>query len=125
MRRCQTALSLSVRSMDRQFAGADESGLYAGAEQWAQHPPLHYLRDGIFCSRAVSTRYTAKGVSPRARLHLLKKFGTVELQKELAKDIPKVKVKVTAFARITKDMQRVRSHRRTQEKPRTMCGSAL
>ena len=33
-------------------------------------------------------------------------FGTVEVQKELAKDIPKVKVKVTAFARITKDMQR-------------------
>ena len=33
-------------------------------------------------------------------------YGTVELQKELAKDIPKVKVKVTAFARITKDMQR-------------------
>ena len=30
----------------------------------------------------------------------------MEVQKELAKDIPKVKVKVTAFARITKDMQR-------------------
>ncbi len=30
----------------------------------------------------------------------------MEVQKELAKDIPKVKVKVTAFSRITKDMQR-------------------
>ena len=30
----------------------------------------------------------------------------MEVQKELVKDIPKVKVKVTAFARITKDMQR-------------------
>ncbi len=31
-----------------------------------------------------------------------RQFGTVELQKKLAKDIPKSKVKVTAFARITK-----------------------
>ena len=30
----------------------------------------------------------------------------MEVQKELAKDIPKVKVKVTAFARITKDLSR-------------------
>ena len=43
---------------------------------------------------------------PHAPGYTCRQFGTVELQKELAKDIPKVKVKVTAFARITKDMQR-------------------
>ena len=47
-----------------------------------------------------------EGACPHAPGYTCRQFGTVEVQKELAKDIPKVKVKVTAFARITKDMQR-------------------
>ena len=46
------------------------------------------------------------GVAPQDNRYTCRQYGTVEVQKELSKDIPKVKVKVTAFARITKDMQR-------------------
>ena len=71
----------------------------------------HNIRRCIICGRyfllksGVHALY-CEGVCPHAPGYTCRQFGTVELQKELAKDIPKVKVKVTAFARITKDMQR-------------------
>lgn len=71
----------------------------------------HNLRRCIICGRyfllksGVHALY-CEGACPHAPSYTCRQFGTVELQKELAKDIPKVKVKVTAFARITKDMQR-------------------
>ena len=77
------------------------------------------IRRCIICGRyfllksGVHALY-CEGACPRINIifaptktgYTCRQFGTVELQKELAKDIPKVKVKVTAFARITKDMQR-------------------
>ena len=71
----------------------------------------HNIHRCIICGRyfllksGVHALY-CEGACPHAPSYTCRQFGTVELQKELAKDIPKVKVKVTAFARITKDMQR-------------------
>ena len=61
----------------------------------------HNIRRCIICGR-----YFLLKSGVHAPGYTCRQFGTVEVQKELAKDIPKVKVKVTAFARITKDMQR-------------------
>ena len=47
-----------------------------------------------------------EGVCPVAPRFTCRQFGTTEVQKELAKDIPKVRVKQAAFERITKDQQR-------------------
>ena len=71
----------------------------------------HNIRRCIICGRyfllksGVHALY-CEGACPHAPGYTCRQFGSVEVQKELAKDIPKVKVKVTAFARITKDMQR-------------------
>lgn len=71
----------------------------------------HNVRRCIICGRyfllksGVHALY-CEGACPHAPGYTCRQFGSVEVQKELAKDIPKVKVKVTAFARITKDMQR-------------------
>ena len=47
-----------------------------------------------------------EGPCPHAPRFTCRQFGTHEVQKELSKDIPKVRKKLTAFSRITKDMQR-------------------
>ena len=71
----------------------------------------HNVRRCIICGRyfllksGVHALYCEEAC-PHAPGYTCRQFGTVEVQKELAKYIPKVKVKVTAFARITKDMQR-------------------
>ena len=71
----------------------------------------HNIRRCIICGRyfllksGVHALY-CEGECPHAPGYTCRQFGTVEVQKELAKDNPKVKVKVTAFSRITKDMQR-------------------
>ena len=71
----------------------------------------HNVRRCIICGRyfllksGVHALY-CEGACPHAPGYTCRQFGSVEVQKELVKDIPKVKVKVTAFARITKDMQR-------------------
>ena len=71
----------------------------------------HNIRRCIICGRyfllksGVHALY-CEGECPHAPGYTCRQFGTVEVQKELAKDIPKVRVKVTAFSRITKDMQR-------------------
>ena len=71
----------------------------------------HNIRRCIICGRyfllksGVHALY-CEGACPHAPGYTCRQFGSVEVQKELAKDIPKVKVKVTAFARITKDLSR-------------------
>lgn len=47
-----------------------------------------------------------EGACPHAPQYTCRQFGSYERQKELARDIPKVRVKVTAFERITKDAKR-------------------
>ena len=71
----------------------------------------HNIRRCIICGRyfllksGVHALY-CEGACPHAPGYTCRQFGSVEVQKELAKDIPKVKVKVTAFSRITKDLSR-------------------
>lgn len=47
-----------------------------------------------------------EGVCPYDSRFTCRQFGTIEVQKELAKDIPKVRIKLTAFERINQDMRR-------------------
>lgn len=47
-----------------------------------------------------------EGECPHAPGFTCRQFGTIQVQKELAKDIPKVQVKVRAFERIAKDAKR-------------------
>ena len=71
----------------------------------------HNVRRCIICGRyfllksGVHALY-CEGACPHAPGYTCRQFGSVEVQKELAKDIPKVKVKMTAFSRITKDLSR-------------------
>lgn len=71
----------------------------------------HNIRRCIICGKyfmlksGVHALY-CEGACPHAPGYTCRQFGTVEVQKELSKDIPKVKAKLTAFSRITKDMQR-------------------
>ena len=71
----------------------------------------HNIRRCIICGKyfmlksGVHALY-CEGACPHAPGYTCRQFGTVEVQKELSRDIPKVKAKLTAFSRITKDMQR-------------------
>ena len=47
-----------------------------------------------------------EGACPYDSRFTCRQFGTHEVQKELARDIPKLRIKLTAFDRITKDMRR-------------------
>lgn len=47
-----------------------------------------------------------EGACPAAPRFTCRQFGAAEVQKELAKDVPKVQAKLAAFQRITKDQQR-------------------
>ena len=47
-----------------------------------------------------------EGICPAAPQFTCRQFGTMEVQKELAGDIPKVRAKLAAFERITKDQRR-------------------
>ncbi len=47
-----------------------------------------------------------EGACPYDSRFTCRQFGTHEVQKELARDIPKLRIKRTAFERITKDMRR-------------------
>ena len=59
-----------------------------------------------FLVRSGTHTLYCEGPCPHAPRFTCRQFGSHEVQKELAKDIPKVRAKQTAFARITKDMQR-------------------
>lgn len=47
-----------------------------------------------------------EGACPYDRRFTCRQFGTIEVQKELARDIPKLRIKLTAFERIDQDMRR-------------------
>ena len=47
-----------------------------------------------------------EGKCPYDSRFTCRQFGTIEVQKELARDIPKVRIKLTAFERINQDMRR-------------------
>lgn len=47
-----------------------------------------------------------EGACPYDRRFTCRQFGTIEVQKELARDIPKLRIKLTAFERINQDMRR-------------------
>lgn len=70
----------------------------------------HNIRQCIVCKRyfllktGVHALY-CEGVCPVAPQFTCRQFGTME-EKELVKDIPKVRAKQTAFERIKKDQQR-------------------
>lgn len=69
------------------------------------------IRRCIICGRYFLLKSAAhalycEGACPHAPRFTCRQFGTHEVQKELAKDVPKLKVKERAFARITKDKKR-------------------
>ena len=71
----------------------------------------HNIRQCAVCKQYFLLRTGAhalycEGACPAALRFTCRQFGTKEVQKELAKDIPKVRAKLTAFERITKDQQR-------------------
>lgn len=71
----------------------------------------HNIRKCVICGRYFMLKTGAhalycEGACPHAPRYTCRQFGSLEVQKELAKDIPKVRAKVAAFERITKDMQR-------------------
>ena len=59
-----------------------------------------------FLVRSGAHTLYCEGPCPHAPRFTCRQFGTHEVQKELSRDIPKVRIKQTAFERITKDMQR-------------------
>ena len=71
----------------------------------------HQIRRCVICERffllksGVHALY-CEGACPHAPRFTCRQFGTHEVQKELAKDIPKVRAKLLSFERITKDMRR-------------------
>ena len=70
-----------------------------------------------------------EGACPAAPRFTCRQFGTMEVQKELAKDIPKVRAKLAAFERITKDYRRgaitKEDARRTKDYVRDLLYDAL
>ena len=88
----------------------------------------HNIRRCIICGRyfllksGVHALY-CEGACPHAPGYTCRQFGTVELQKELAKDIPEGQSQGDRLCPHHEAIcSGVRFHRRTQEKPRTMCG---
>ena len=71
----------------------------------------HNIRRCAVCKRyfllktGVHALY-CEGVCPVVPRFTCRQFGTIEVQKELAGDIPKVRAKLAAFERITKDYRR-------------------
>ena len=71
----------------------------------------HNIRKCLICGRYFMLRTGAhalycEGACPHAPRYTCRQFGSLTVQKELAKDNPKVRAKVAAFERITKDMRR-------------------
>ena len=71
----------------------------------------HNIRRCIVCKKYFLAKSGAhalycEGMCPHAPQYTCRQFGTYEVQKELAKDNPKIRVKNAAIERITKDMKR-------------------
>ena len=108
-------LAGAVLLLQDNAAGANLGNSFCGVHIKFNDDPAAAERGGIhrciICGRyfllksGVHALY-CEGACPHAPDYTCRQFGSVEVQKELAKDIPKVKVKVTAFSRITKDLSR-------------------
>ncbi len=92
------------------------------------------IRQCIICKKYFLVRGGAhalycEGACPHAPQYTCRQFGTYEVQKELAKDIPKIRTKITAFERIRKDQQRgivtAEEARRLKDEVRDMLFDAL
>ena len=71
----------------------------------------HNIRRCIVCKKYFLVRsgvhaLYCEGRCPLDERFTCRQFGSYEIQKELAQDVPKIKAKMTAFARIRKDYQR-------------------
>ena len=71
----------------------------------------HNIRQCIVCKKYFLVKGGAhalycEGACPHAPQYTCRQFGTYEVQKELARDVPKIQAKLTAFERIRKDQKR-------------------
>lgn len=86
----------------------------------------HNIRRCIICGKyfmlksGVHALY-CEGACPHAPGYTCRQFGTVEVQKELAKNNPKVKAKLTAFPGSRRICSGELSLRRMPEESRIMC----
>lgn len=90
----------------------------------------HQIRRCVICERffllksGVHALY-CEGACPHAPRFTCRQFGTHEVQKELAKDVPKVRAKLLSFERITKDMRRGNITREEARKAKDYVRDAL
>ena len=71
----------------------------------------HNIRQCVVCKKYFLVKGGAhalycEGDCPHAPQYTCRQFGTYEVQKELARDVPKIQAKLTAFERIRKDQKR-------------------
>ena len=71
----------------------------------------HNIRQCLICKRYFLIRTGAhalycEGASPMDPRFTCRQYGSTTVQKELARDVPKIRAKLTAFERITKDQRR-------------------
>ena len=71
----------------------------------------HNIRRCIVCKKYFLVRsgvhvLYCEGRCPLDERFTCRQYGSYEIQKELARDVPKIKAKITAFNRIRKDYQR-------------------
>ena len=71
----------------------------------------HNIRRCIVCKKYFLVRsgvhaLYCEGRCPLDERFTCRQYGSYEIQKELARDVPKIQAKITAFSRIRKDYQR-------------------
>ena len=94
----------------------------------------HNIRQCVVCKKYFLVKGGAhalycEGACPHAPQYTCRQFGTYEVQKELARDVPKIQAKLTAFERIRKDQKRdiitAEEARRLKDTVRDMLFDAL
>lgn len=94
----------------------------------------HNIRQCVVCKKYFLVKGGAhvlycEGACPHAPQYTCRQFETYEVQKELARDVPKIQAKLTAFERIRKDQKRdiitAEEARRLKDTVRDMLFDAL
>ena len=94
----------------------------------------HNIRQCVVCKKYFLVKGGAhalycEGACPHAPQYTCRQFGTYEVQKELARDVPKLQAKLAAFERIRKDQKRdvitAEEARRLKDTVRNMLFDAL
>ena len=94
----------------------------------------HNIRQCVVCKKYFLVKGGAhalycEGACPHAPQYTCRQFGTYEVQKELARDVPKLQAKFAAFERIRKDQKRdvitAEEARRLKDTVRDMLFDAL